>query len=80
MASSNSEECLTLGKQITENCLKFLFKICLYYAPDDYLKNMLCVWTVFINDVFQTCLQVIVTWHQIGGTSSPQQATNHLIP
>jgi len=66
MASSNSEECLTLGKQITVNCWKFLLKTCLYYAPDDCLKNMLCVCTVFTNALFQTCLQLIVTWHQMG--------------
>lgn len=66
MASSNSEECLTLGKQITVNCWKFLFKTCLYDAPDDCLKNMLCVWTVLINTLYQTCLRLIVTWHQMG--------------
>lgn len=43
MASSNSEECLTLSKQMTVNCWKFLFKTCLYYAPEDCLKNMLYV-------------------------------------
>jgi len=79
MASSNSEECLTLSKQITVKCWK-LFKTCLYYAPDDCLKNMLCVWTILTNALFQTCLQLIVTWHLMGWTSRPQQATNYPIP
>jgi hypothetical protein len=80
MASSNSEECLTLGKQITVNCWNFLFKTCLCYAPDDCLKNMLCVGTILINALFQTCLWLTVTWHQRGWTSRPQQATNYRIP